>query len=137
MMTRGSHLQSNNSRSKCIPRRYILSAGDIIYFHPRSVHGGDSFKDSNIRIHYYGFQNVDNIGFKVDKTFPLTRKEHRRYSWTQSELRNKEAQLSGAQQKRCDKNDKKKRRRDLLERNKVNGKLKSSNLNARIRNKRK
>ena len=33
--------------------RYGLSVGDVLFFHPRLIHAGDSYTKSNLRLHYY------------------------------------------------------------------------------------
>ena len=39
-----------------IGRRYGIFAGDALFFHPSCIHAGDSYVNSNIRLHYYAFK---------------------------------------------------------------------------------
>ena len=58
------------------PRRYALDLGDILIFHPRLIHCGDRYVETNIRLHYYIFAQPRirwrNITFPIrDGELPL------------------------------------------------------------------
>ena len=112
VMTRGTHVINDLSGSKRIPRRYKLSAGDIIYFHPLTIHGGDSFLASNIRIHYYCLEDKENVRkrFKINKTFLLSPEAAAMVSWDPNQLRVLEARINGAHQASMNKKEAKKRK---------------------------
>ena len=68
----GSHLldkPSHANRVDHVPRRYGFEVGDILIFHPRLIHCGDAYVNSNIRIHYYLFALP--LFQWQDVTFPL------------------------------------------------------------------
>jgi len=71
----GSHDIKGNSEKRFFPRRYLLEAGDIIIFHPLLIHCGDSYVESNIRLHYYIFTKPnttwENISFTL-KNYALS-----------------------------------------------------------------
>ena len=38
-----------------LPRRILFNFGDVFLFHPRLLHCGDRYVESNLRLHYYVF----------------------------------------------------------------------------------
>ena len=65
----GSHKINQRLQADYPPRRYALDPGDILMFHPRLIHCGDRYEESNIRLHYYIFSQPrlrwQNITFPV------------------------------------------------------------------------
>ena len=51
-----SHDWEENPDYRRIGRRYGIFAGDALFFHPSCIHAGDSYVNSNIRLHYYAFK---------------------------------------------------------------------------------
>ena len=51
-----SHDWEGNPDYRRIGRRYGILAGDALFFHPSCIHAGDSYVNSNIRLHYYAFK---------------------------------------------------------------------------------
>jgi ectoine hydroxylase-related dioxygenase (phytanoyl-CoA dioxygenase family) len=51
-----SHDWKENPDYRRIGRRYGIFAGDALFFHPSCIHAGDSYVNSNIRLHYYAFK---------------------------------------------------------------------------------
>jgi len=68
----GSHLDNNRVK---IPHRILLSRGDVLRFHPRIVHCGDRYLESNTRLHYYimpkGFDLEDETHFPEPEEIKL------------------------------------------------------------------
>jgi len=67
------HEDRESSRIRRFINRFQLSVGDILLFHPRLIHAGDSYVHSNIRLHYYVLPL--GSGWKVNETHLLTNKE--------------------------------------------------------------
>jgi len=76
------------------------------------IHGGDSFPESNIRIHYYCLEDKENARkrFKINKTFLLSPEAAAMVSWDPNQLRVLEARINGAHQASMNKKEAKKRK---------------------------
>ena len=64
-----SHDWAEDPDQRRIGRRYGISAGDALFFHPSCIHAGDSYEKSNIRLHYYAFKA--GTEWKVDSAYDL------------------------------------------------------------------
>ena len=65
----GSHRIHEQLLQDYPPRRYALEPGDILLFHPRIIHCGDRYPESNIRLHYNIFAQP-SLRWR-DITFPV------------------------------------------------------------------
>jgi len=80
----GSHNPGRRGRrNRFRPVRYRLNVGDIFYFHPRLIHCGDSYRQANVRVHYYLFTHRKTKW--ADITFPVRETEARQMLWAAGE----------------------------------------------------
>ena len=64
-----SHDWREDPDQRRIGRRYGISAGDTLFFHPSCIHAGDSYEKSNIRLRYYAFKA--GTDWKVDSAYDM------------------------------------------------------------------
>jgi ectoine hydroxylase-related dioxygenase (phytanoyl-CoA dioxygenase family) len=89
----GSHNPENPDRNRFMPRRFAFEVGDIVLFHPLLIHCGDSYREANIRIHYYLFARP-RISWQ-NITFPIRDYVLRLIEWVNEERRAMEAPQQG------------------------------------------
>ena len=95
----GSHRIHEGLQEDYPPQRYALNVGDILIFHPRLIHCGDRYSDSNIRLHYYIFA-VPRLRWR-NITFPVRDGELALMRITRDRLQRRENRLIGADNRRA------------------------------------
>ena len=95
----GSHRIHEGLQEDYPPQRYALSVGDILIFHPRLIHCGDRYPDSNIRLHYYIFA-VPRLRWR-NITFPVRDGELALMRVTRDRLQKRENRLIGSDNRRA------------------------------------
>ena len=94
----GSHRIHERLLQEYLPRRYSLEPGDILLFHPRLIHCGDRYPESNIRLHYYIFAQP-RLRWR-DITFPVRDGEIALMQATKESMQNRENRIVGAEDAR-------------------------------------
>ena len=89
----GSHKIHEHLQPDYPPRRYALEVGDTLLFHPRLIHCGDRYPESNIRIHYYIFAEPRLVWDNI--TFPLRDGELPLLEMARNRLINRENRVEG------------------------------------------
>jgi len=75
LMARETHEEAMKIMIRRYMGRYKIRVGDILFFHPRLIHAGDSYARSNIRLHYYVMPKRSR--WKINETYLLTEREKR------------------------------------------------------------
>ena len=75
------------------PKRYSLNVGDVLLFHPRLIHCGDRYLNSNLRLHYYIFAHPRLIWRNI--TFPLRNGELPLIQSTYNQVHHRDNRLVG------------------------------------------
>jgi hypothetical protein len=73
LMARETHKENEKKVIRRYMGRYQIGVGDILFFHPRLIHAGDSYVKSNMRLHYYIMPKGSR--WKVNETYLLTERE--------------------------------------------------------------
>jgi ectoine hydroxylase-related dioxygenase (phytanoyl-CoA dioxygenase family) len=73
LMARATHKENEKKVTRRYMSRYRIHVGDILFFHPRLIHAGDSYARSNMRLHYYVMPNSSR--WKINETYLLTERE--------------------------------------------------------------
>jgi len=72
-MARETHKESEKKVIRRYMGRYHIGVGDILFFHPRLIHAGDSYAKSNMLLHYHIMPKSSR--WKVYETYLLTERE--------------------------------------------------------------
>ena len=56
-----SHLPDPNTHYTACPLRLSLRPGDILRFHPKLLHCGDRYDNSNLMLHYYVLNSLESL----------------------------------------------------------------------------
>jgi ectoine hydroxylase-related dioxygenase (phytanoyl-CoA dioxygenase family) len=73
LMARSTHKENKKDKTRRLMGRYKIAVGDILFFHPRLIHAGDSYVQSNIRLHYYVMPKGSR--WKINETYLVTEQE--------------------------------------------------------------
>jgi hypothetical protein len=73
LMAQSTHKENKKDKTRRLMGRYKIAVGDILFFHPRLIHAGDSYVQSNIRLHYYVMPKGSR--WKINETYLVTEQE--------------------------------------------------------------